>query len=205
MASETKEEVIDPSINELPPPEEHGGGDDELMEARIRKAMKKHKRKAHAPVEHDDELNIVALMDAFTIILVFLIKSYASDPTAISQDKDLSIPGSTTELNVVEAVPVVITQNAVLVADKAVVRIIDKGIDPAERQGMVVPRLIEAMKVEADRQKKIGALNSKVKFEGLMLLIADKGTEYHTVMEVLYSAGQAEFANFKFAAVKLNE
>lgn len=202
--SESKEEVIDPSINELPPPsDDHHGADEELMEAKHRKMKKKAKRIEREPESHDDELNIVALMDAFTIILVFLIKSYASDPTAISQDKDIQLPASTTQLSVVEAVPVVITQNAVLVNDKAVVKIIDKGIDPAEKQGMAVPRLVEAMREEADRQKKIGALNQRVKFEGLMLLVADKGTHYKVITEVLYAGGQAEFGNFKFAAMKI--
>lgn len=199
--SENKDE-IDPSINELPPPEEHGS-DEELLHAKMKKAIKKAKRKAGEGDSHDGELNIVALMDAFTIILVFLIKSYASDPTAITQDKDMQLPASTTQLSVVEAVPVVVTQNAVLVNDKAVVKIIDKGIDPSEKEGMLVPRLITAMREEADRQKKIGAMNQRVKFEGLMLLVADKGTPYKTIVEVLYAGGQAEFGNFKFAAMKL--
>ncbi len=176
--------------------------DEEIQAEKIRVAAKKAARKEHGPGEVSEELNIVALMDAFTIILVFLIKSYSSDPTNITQSADLTLPRSTTTLAITEAVPLVITQKAILVANKAVARMGPDGVDATEKQGMMLPRVIEALKKEAENQKMIERYNSKVKFEGLVLVIADKKIQFHTLTEVLYSAGQAEFGQYKFAVLK---
>src|SRR4051794_37986601 len=98
---------------------EHGGHvttseEHAAREAKLRKHEKAATRKERAPPSHDDELNIVALMDAFTIILVFLIKSYASDPTQITQGDEVKLPVSSTTSSIVEAVPLVVSKKGIL-------------------------------------------------------------------------------------------
>jgi len=204
-----EQEPIDPSTDQ--PPSEHGGGEhagsseDDIVahEAKMRKHAKKEKRKANEPPAHDDELNIVALMDAFTIILVFLIKSYASDPTQITQGDEVKLPTSTTHTMIPEAVPLVVSKKGILVDNQAVVRVMDDGlVDPSEKQGVFIPRLAEALKKQADHHKMIARYNTKVKFEGLLLVVADKNTKFTTLTDVLYTAGQVEFGQFKFAVLK---
>lgn len=203
-----EEETIDPTINELPPP---ASADPHEMEgeeakARLHKARKAHKaekRKSREPASHDGELNIIPLLDAFTIILVFLIKSYASDPTQITQGDDIKLPTSNTLLSITEAVPLVVSKKGILVNNVAVVRVMDDGtVDPSERQGSFIPRVAEALKKEADHHKMIARYNPKVKFEGLLLIVADKNTKFTTLTDVLYTAGQVEFGQFKFAVLK---
>jgi len=196
--------AVDPAmeaLNALPPIENID--ENTLREERVRKKHKKQQRKGRDPESHDEELNIVALMDAFTIILVFLIKSYASDPTQITMTKELEVPKSTSVLSVVEAVPLAITRSAILVADKPVLRLNDGAVDATAKQNMFVSALHQALKDEAEKQKLIQRYNSKVKFEGLLLIIADRRTPFQTLTEVLYTAGQAEFAQYKFAVLKL--
>ena len=196
-----KPEMIDPSINA--PPLHHSAAEIEKEEAEARERKLKKKAKKRVEEDHSGELNIVALMDAFTIILVFLIKSYASDPTQITQGDDIKIPTSTTTLSVVEAVPLVISKKGVLVNSQAVVRIMDNGlVDPAEKQGFLIGRVAEALKKEAEHHTMISRFNSKVKFEGLLLIVADKDTKFETLTDVLFTAGQVEFGQFKFAVLK---
>ncbi len=196
--SDMQDEGIDPSVNEIPAFEQLTAEDEEIA---ARKAKKAAKKKPHA--EGDEGLNIVALMDAFTIILVFLIKSYQSDPTSITQDDNITLPQSTSQLLIVEAVPVVVTKKGILVADQAVVRLnADGKVDATDKQGFSVPRVAEALKKEAEKQKMIARFNSKVKFEGIVLIVADKGTKFQTLTDVLYSAGQVEFGKFKFAVLR---
>ena len=193
---------IDPSVNDLPPPALHTSEDDEAEQAKLReiKKAKKEKRKPHEVAE---ELNIVALMDAFTIILVYLIKSYSSDLANITQSAELTLPASQTLLSIVEATPLVITSKAILVNNKAVARMTDKGVDPTEMgNSMTITHVLEALKKEADGQKMISRYNAKVKFEGLLLVVADKKTTFQTLTEVLYTAGQAEFGQYKFAVLR---
>lgn len=193
---------IDASVNELPPLEHAGSEDDEVEQRNLRKA-KKAKKKARGPHDVAEELNIVALMDAFTIILVYLIKSYSSDPANITQSAELTLPASQTLLSIVEATPLVITSKAILVNNKAVARMTDKGVDPTEMgNSMTITHVLEALKKEADGQKMISRYNAKVKFEGLLLVVADRKTTFQTLTEVLYTAGQAEFGQYKFAVLK---
>lgn len=201
MAAPT-EEPIDASVNDLAPVES-GHTEDEGRIAHLRKLEKKATRKSREPPSHDDELNIVALMDAFTIILVFLIKSYSSDPTAITQSEELKVPQSTSLLSVVEATPLMITRLSIVVNDKMVVRMKDGAVDASEKDNqLLIPRLRDALVEEAKHQKLMAQYNSKVKFEGMLLVVADKGTPFNTLTEVLYTAGQAEFGNYKFAVLK---
>jgi len=202
VAKELEEENIDSSVNQVVI--ESHGSDGAITQTHLRKLAKKQQRKARVPHGHEDELNIVALLDAFTIILVFLIKSYAADPAQITTSADLTLPVSVSQLNVVDAVPIVITRKAVLVNNNAVVRMTDKGIDPAEKTSnpLFIPRIHEALKAEADHQKLIARYNNKAKFEGLLLVVADKAIAFHTLTEILYTAGQAEFGNFKFAVLR---
>ena len=43
-----------------------------------------------------DELNITSMMDMFTIILVFLLKSYSTEDSSVASSGDLELPISTT-------------------------------------------------------------------------------------------------------------
>jgi len=204
MVDRPDEIPVDANVSDIPPMAilEHNEADEE--EFRIAKARKAEKKaKKHEPAG-EEGLNIVPLLDAFTIILVFLIKSYQSDPTAITQDENLKLPTSTTTQMILEAVPVVITKKGVLVGDQAVVRVIDGNVDPSEKQGFGVPRITEALKKEAEKQKMIARFNSKVQFEGILLIVSDKETKFQTLTDVLYSAGQAEFGKFKFAVLRLD-
>ena len=57
--------------------------------AALRKAIRKNAREPEI-----DFLNITAMLDLMTIILVFMLKSMASSSAAIPQSKDLTLPAS---------------------------------------------------------------------------------------------------------------
>jgi hypothetical protein len=42
-------------------------------------------------------------------------------------------------------------------------------------------------------------------FDGTMLLLVDRSIPYRLVTEVLYSAGQAEFRNYRLVVLSRNE
>jgi len=181
-----------------------GNQDDEILLLESRKKaqkIKKQKRTLHSM----EELNIVALMDAFTIILVFLIKSYTADPTSITMRQGLVLPKSTSQQQLVDAVRVVVTQQSIIVNDAVVAQMAPGGvIEPGELQNQnFIPKLHDALKAQAEHHQMIHNLNQKVKeFEGLLLVVADKHTQFQSLTSVLYSSGQAGFGKYKFAVLK---
>ena len=61
------------------------------------KARLRKQRKARKPAE-DVGVTINSLMDAMTIILIFLLMNYSVDPIKIEQGKDMKLPPSSTEI-----------------------------------------------------------------------------------------------------------
>lgn len=157
-------------------------------------------------LEDPGGLTVTSLMDILTIILVFLLKSYSANPVNITQSDVLKLPVSSAHLTPEEAVPVAITQRNILVSDKPVAEVTDGKVDPSVKRGgangYFINPLFDALNNEADKQKRIAKHNSAQQFKGLALIIADKKTPYRLLNEVLYTAGQAQFGQFKFAVVQ---
>ena len=57
----------------------------------------------------DAKLNITSLMDIMTIILVFLLKSYSTDPVSLKQADDLKPPFSAAQEKPEQSTAVTIT------------------------------------------------------------------------------------------------
>ncbi|MGC9044494.1 MAG: ExbD/TolR family protein [Myxococcota bacterium] len=165
------------------------------------------KKKKSRMEEHEYPLNITAMMDMMTIILVYLLKSYSSDPANITPQSDLSMPFSTTRLKPEAAVPLAISKNSILVNDKEVCKIVNNKVDPNCKEGKseeqyLIQSLYSALDAERQKQEEIAAYNSAQQFKGLVLIMGDKDIPFRVVSEVLYTAGQAQFGNFKFVVLK---
>jgi biopolymer transport protein ExbD len=172
-----------------------------------KKAIRSYARKLADPEDIKD-LNITPMMDMMTIILVFLLKSFTSSATLVNLDNNLSLPPSQTRLAPKQAVPVTITKRVVLVEGEAVAPINAGRIDPQLKRdgdnGYYITPLVEMLSKVARREKKIAEMTGG-KFDGELTIIADKNTPYRLLTEILYSCGQAEYANFRLLVLKNRE
>ncbi len=165
------------------------------------------RRKAREAAGEIKELNITAMMDMMTIILVFLLKSYSASSLSINMTDDLRLPPSTTQVQPQENVNVTISMREVTVNERAAVPV-ENGIIPAgyKEQGKAdafyVSAIYDALRKEVDKQKYIARYNARAPFTGRVNVIADRRVPYRTLMEVLYTAGQAELGEYKFMVLK---
>ncbi len=166
---------------------------------------KEKKDKRRNREEEDAKLMITSLMDAFTIILVFLLKSFGSDPVQIRESDDLKLPRSTTEDSLIDATVIGISTRSIQVNDVKVVDLrngaVDESMKKDGQEGLMINPLYDSLKEIVQHLKMIKARTGG-KFEGEALVVADKTTNYRLVSEVLYTAGQAEFEKFKFVAAE---
>jgi biopolymer transport protein ExbD len=165
------------------------------------------RRKARAAEGEIRELNIVAMMDMMTILLVFLLKSYQASAINVNMGEDLSIPESTTQLHPQENITVTISLKEVTVNERRAVDVRGGLIPAAAKEGgradaFYVGAVYDALKKEVDKQKYIAQYNKAAPFTGRINVVADKGIPYRTLMEVLYTAGQAELGEYKFMVLK---
>jgi biopolymer transport protein ExbD len=180
---------------------------DELNRLKGKKAIRSFARKLADP-ETIKELNITPMMDMMTIILVFLLKTFTSATTFVAQDQNMALAPSMTRMQDKQAVPLTISKRVVLVDGDFVAPINNGKIDPALKRdgenGYYITPLVEYLRKLANKERKVAEL-TKGKFEGELQVIADRNTPYRLLGEVLYSCGQAGYANFRLLVLKNRE
>lgn len=155
--------------------------------------------------KHDDGmvagLNLTAMMDIFTILLVYLIKVYADSPESITLNDDLRPPSSSVPTNMVPSVSILISKSSILVDQKLALRILPGGqVDTPDPQSAYAP-LAKALTSRVSDIKYIGD-NGGSAFNGDIMIIADQDTPYDLISNVLYHAGKAEFTTYRLVVQK---
>jgi biopolymer transport protein ExbD len=179
--------------------------DETLQRLRYRKALARKKRKEREAAGEIKELNITAMMDMMTILLVFLLKSFASSSAALTASEDVRPPVSSTRATPKDTVAVTVTPKNILVGEKEVLRLRNGQIPPEALQGRVVLPLDAQLKKEVEKLKYIAERNPAATFNGELSVIADKSIPYDMLLTVLYTAGQNELENYRFVVLQAGE
>lgn len=164
--------------------------DDELLVLRRR-------RRSHGLLI--EGLNLTAMMDVMTIILVYLIKLYAAAPENITLNDDLRPPASTAPDTVVPSVSVLISKSAILVDNRPVMEIKDGRVVSDDAKNPYYP-VADALTRRVETIKAINARGGSA-FDGNLMLIADQTTPYEVISSVLYQAGKAQFTSYRLVVV----
>ena len=183
-------------------PQTPAGSDIDALWAAKRKA-KKEKRRNRA--DEPNKLLINSLMDAFTIILCFLLKSFGSDPVQIRESDDLKLPRTTSTQSLEDAVVIGISTKSIQVDDVKVADLRNGSVDESMKrdgqEGLLINPLYDSLKEKVQHLKMISARTNS-EFKAMALVVAHNETSYRLITEVLYTAGQAEFQKFKFVAAE---
>jgi biopolymer transport protein ExbD len=170
---------------------------------RKRRLNKRRKRDHHDDVTY---LNITPMLDLMTILLVFLIKSFAASASNVNV-ANLVLPHSSTKLEIQEALQLMITPDEILLDQKVITKLDNGQILledlPEGPNGYLIKPLYDVLESRADYFKKIQEFGG-TQFVGKIAVIADKKTSYKTLFKVLYTAGRAEFGYFKLFVQKPN-
>ena len=205
------------------------------------KAQQPKKRKSsrgRRKLPHTPAISITSLTDMVTMLLVYLLKTFATNPVEV-KDPSIDLPrsvcvpdakqkpdeppvdgcGNIEEATIVmitgpiqkRTVNNIITQSIVtprIVVDGRPVaeldgktyRIPDAIKDPTTGNFVVVP-LREALK-KAKEIKEVTAQVTGKKFDGKVIILADKATPYRVLTDVLVTCGDSGFADFRFAVIR---
>ena len=168
----------------------------------FRRALSRKKRREREAAGEIRELNIVAMMDMMTIILVFLLKSYSASSVSVTASEDVRPPVSTTRSTPRDTVAVTITPKGILVGDRKVVELQNSAIPRRVLDGRRVIPLDLALKKEVDKLKYIAARNPSAPFNHELSVIGDRKIPYDLLLTVLYTAGQNELENYRFVVIQ---
>src|SRR5438309_1827572 len=122
--------------------------DDDRQRMMFRSAMARKKRKDRDAAGEIRELNITAMMDMMTIVLVFLLKSYSASNISVTASEDVRPPISSTRQTPKDTVAVTITPKSLLVGDKKVVDLVGGKVPQDALSGRLVVPLNDAFAKE---------------------------------------------------------
>ncbi|MEZ4845435.1 MAG: biopolymer transporter ExbD [Bdellovibrionota bacterium] len=181
------------------------------------KRMARRRRQHFSDAVNTQELNLVAMMDMMTILLVFLLKSYSVSAISIPVGGELQIPMSSHTINPNEAVKLTITKTGtpdamIAVDEEAVVRLTPETLGKLQSQTksrrFLIPELQKALQAKAQKvknmaqaQAKAGA-TEKVEFDRKIMVLADKETPYWLITAVLFTSAESEFDQYQLVALR---
>jgi biopolymer transport protein ExbD len=174
------------------------------FKAALRKAIRRNARDPEI-----DFLNITAMLDLMTIILVFMLKSMAASSASIPQSKDLALPDSVIRTEAAqEGVVIVLSKTQILVGDdpNPVItlpgrdQLAQSGVDGRYKRGgindhLIVP-LAKALSHARETDKAIRTAKGVDATSSEAVLVADATTPFRLLIEVLYTAGTCEFTKY---------
>jgi biopolymer transport protein ExbD len=180
---------------------------------RFKAALRKAKRRNFREPEIDF-LNITAMLDLMTIILVFMLKTSASSSASIPQSKDLALPASVMRTEAAqEGTVVVISKSQILVGEDpnpvvllpAREQVAQSGVDVKyKRSGpndMYIVPLANALQHARETDKAIRTAKGLDPSSSEAIIVADTTTPYRLLIEVLFTLGQSEFGKYQLMVI----
>jgi biopolymer transport protein ExbD len=165
--------------------------------------MKQYLWKKRKKLNEDMSLQITSMADIFTILLVFLLKSYATGAMNITPSQDVKLPVGQAPDAQYEALKVEISEKGVSVEGNPV-SVLANFEFPSDDlvAGGASKSLGAALDRERQRQITIAKANSDVKLDPKIIVISDQRAPYGTVKSVLASAALNGYTDFKLAIAR---
>jgi biopolymer transport protein ExbD len=134
-------------------------------------------------------LQITSMADIFTILLVFLLKSFSVGAFQIAPSAAITLPQAKAQERSVQALRVEVGQNAVFVDGRAIARISNFSFSPSDLEKDGVSRSLVSSLKKVEGQK--------------IVVIADQRAPYATIKTVLASAAVQGYTDFKLAVTNV--
>jgi biopolymer transport protein ExbD len=162
------------------------------------------KKKKHHKEQKKVDVSINSLLDVLSVILVFLMKSYSTTSVQVKPSKELQVPFTHSANPVEDSTVIGLTGKHVLMNDVPVVTLDNTKVPEADlaHAGLLIQPLFEKLREEVELQRKIAQTNKKKEFKGIVTIISDRHTPFPLLTQAMYTAGQAEFGQFKFVLIK---
>ena len=161
-----------------------------VKSARAKRMAKHHKRNRGAGA-----LNLVSLMDIFTILVFFLLVN-SSDVETLPNTKDLQLPESIAEEKAKETVVILIGEEDIIVQGTPVAKV----ADVMKIQGNDIPALREALVSQNDR---VLRRESQEDIEGReVTIMGDKEIPYRLLKKVMATCMASDYGQISLAVLQ---
>jgi len=142
-------------------------------------------------------LNLTSMMDMFTIILVFLLKTYSTEGMLIHPSDKLTLPSSSIEKSPEVGLDLIVSKESVVVNHEEV----EKVQNILSHEGIIINSLYAKLQVYAREAKRMEEQYG-TKFSGKVTIQADKEIPYKLLVKVMATCGRAEYPNMRLVVYK---
>lgn len=148
----------------------------------------------HARHKRGGALNLVSLMDIFTILVFFLLVN-SSEVEELPNTRDVQLPESIAEMKARESVVVLVTDAEILVQGRAVSRV----EDVLASDDLIIPALKSALVAQADR-----SLLASLGDDGVreVTIMGDREIPYRLLKRIMATCTDAEYSQLFLAVLQ---
>jgi biopolymer transport protein ExbD len=162
-----------------------------MVKSQRAQRMEKHHKRHKQSVG----LNLVSLMDIFTILVFFLLVN-SSDVEVLPNAKDIQLPESIAEEKAKETVTILISDEDIIVQGKPVARI----DEVMQLKGNDIPQLREALLSQNDRVLRREAQDD---IEGReVTIMGDKEIPYRLLKKVMATCTASDYGRISLAVLQ---
>ncbi len=140
-------------------------------------------------------LNLVALMDIFTILVFFLLVN-SSDVETLPNAKDIQLPQSIAETKAKESVVILISEEDILVQGSPVAKV----ADVLKLKGNDIPQLRQALLSQNDRVMRRESQDDIADRE--VTIMGDKDIPYRLLKKVMATCTMADYGQISLAVLQ---
>ncbi len=163
--------------------------------------------RASRPQSEEASLNITSMMDMFTIIVFFLLFSYAEKPDEFEVDKNVDLPASSSVFSYENSVKLFLSEKQVKLEDDIVAQMQNGrvvGLDSKNPQSSALYLKLKEHKEKQLAQAKEKALKTgePEKTDFHVLFFCDRGLPFKTMNSIIKVAGMAGYPNFQLAVLE---
>jgi biopolymer transport protein ExbD len=153
------------------------------------------------------ELQLTAMVDMMTIILIFLLNTYSTSSVQLTPADRLNLPASFSSNPPIEALKLVVAKHGIYLDDEKIIDLNEGALNPKDvdtKDQQFIRALFTALDKQAQKTKDIAAKNEDMKFDGKIIIQVDRAVSYKVLKKALYTAAIAGYNDAKFAAVAAN-
>lgn len=156
------------------------------MSRRAKRMDRHHKRNIRA------SLNLVSLMDIFTILVFFLLVN-SGEVQVLPNAKALSLPEAAAEQKPKETLVVMINRQEILVQGRSIIDL---------TQPLPAGDLLPPLQEELQQHALLAKTSTLKPFDGNITIMGDKGIPYSLLKRVMATCAQSEYPHVSLAVLR---
>jgi biopolymer transport protein ExbD len=158
------------------------------------------------------DLTLTSMIDMFTILIIYLLSQQDARYGGVNSISSVRLPQSSAREAAKDGTKIVVTKVNIMVNDAILVDLDAKGkVRPQDIDGLQIRKLAEYLQQINEKSAQQPAVapspgsppgTPAAPQAPHALVIADKDVPFETIRNVLFTAGQETFADFRFAVIK---